>query len=223
MKDELKQSLLFAHLDEAQLERVIKRSVRVRLQEGEGLFEQGDRADRFYLVESGQIKLYRLSPAGNEKIIDIVRPGSTFAEALMFLDSPRYPVGAQALQPAQVISIDAADYADMLRNSVDLCFLLMGEMSQRLRALVREIDDLSLQSATSRVAAYFLAQLPREGDRFELGLAKQVIASRLSVKPETFSRIIKNLHTSGILTVSGARVTVHDREGLRQAAAEFGS
>lgn len=217
LQQELQRSLLFARLEPAQLERVVQHAVRVRLQEGEPLFEQGDPARRFYLLVSGQIKLYRLSPAGNEKVIDIVTPGNTFAEALMFLDRPRYPVGAQALRPTELISIDAGVYAQILRGSVELCFNLLGDMSQRLRGLIREIDELSLHSATGRVASY-LYELAAKGDSFELPVAKQVIASRLSVKPETLSRIIKNLSSDGIITVSGARVTLHDRGALEQAA-----
>lgn len=218
MKEELRQGLLFARLNEDQLERVAKRAVRVRLAEGEALFEQGDPAERFYLVLKGQIKLFRLSPAGNEKVIEIVMPGSTFAEALMFLERPRYPVGAEALQASELISVDARDFADMLKGSVETCFLLLGDMSQRLRGLLREIDELSLHSATCRVAAYLVQQAPEDAGSFELPIAKQVLASRLSVKPETFSRILKNLISDGVITVTGSRVEIHDREALQRAA-----
>lgn len=218
IREQLKQGLLFASLREEQLGRVSKRATRVRLEEGQALFEQGDRADRFYLVLKGQIKLYRLSPAGNEKIIEIVMPGSTFAEALMFLDRPHYPVGAQALQPSEVISVDARDFADMLKESVDTCFLLLGDMSQRLRGLLREIDELSLHSATCRVAAYLVQQVPEGTDSFTLPIAKQVLASRLSVKPETLSRIIKQLSDGGVITVAGSRIEIHDRPALQDAA-----
>jgi CRP-like cAMP-binding protein len=218
MKEFLRQGVLFASLNDAQLDRVARLAVRVRLQDGESLFEQGDPAKRFYLVLGGQVKLYRLSPAGNEKVIEIVMPGSTFAEALMFLERPHYPVGAQALGPAEVISIDAADFADMLKGSVETCFLLLGDMSQRLRGLLREIDELSLHSATCRIAAYLVNQLPDNRDSFELPVPKQVLASRLSVKPETFSRIIKSLSDQSIIKVSGSRIDVLDRDHLQTAA-----
>ena len=218
MIEDLKRCFLFADLREPQLQRIARHAVRVRLGEGDALFEQGDPAERFYLLHSGQIKLFRLSPAGNEKIIDIVTPGSTFAEALMFLERPRYPVGAQALQPSEVISLDAADFAAMLRESVDTCFVMMGSMSQRLRALLHEIDELSLHSATCRVAAYLAEHAPDRGDTFDLPVAKQVLASRLSVKPETFSRIIKNLSDDGVIQVAGSRFTIRDRLALDVAA-----
>ena len=218
MIEELRNCFLFSRLDQSQLERVSRNAVRVRLNEGDALFQQGDLASRFYLTTMGQIKLFRLSAAGNEKVIDIVTPGHTFGEALMFLETPHYPVGAEALQLSEVISIDAVDFADMLKGSVETCFVVMGSMSQRLRGNLREIDELSLHSATCRVAAYMVKQSSPGCDSFEFPVAKQIVASRLSVKPETFSRIIKNLSSSGVIEVVGSRVTIRDREALNVAA-----
>ena len=218
LSTDLKKSFMFAGLTDKQLERVARHAVRIHLAEGEMLFQQNDRAERFYMLLRGQIKLFRLGPSGNEKVIEIVTPCSTFAEALMFLDRPAYPVGAQAIQPADIISIDAADFARMLRESVDTCFMLLGDMSQRLRGLIREIDDLSLSSATCRVAGYLLSKSEPEGRIFDLEVPKQTLASRLSVQPETFSRIVRQLSDQGILAVHGSRVEISDRDRLRQIA-----
>jgi len=95
--DDLLNGPLLRPLSRDQLERIARHAVRFYLGDGESLFQQGDTAERFYLVTKGQIKLYRLSPEGNEKVIEIVTPGQTFAEALMFLNRPHYPVGATAI------------------------------------------------------------------------------------------------------------------------------
>lgn len=218
LEQHLKKHLLFARLTEAQLKRVVQRARILRLDEGQQLFAQSDPADRFFYVISGQIKLSRLSPEGNEKVIDIVTAGNTFAEALMFLEGPAYPVNATALGPTELISIDSHDFANMLRDSIDTCFLMMGDMSQRLRGLIAEIDNLSLQSGTCRVAAYLLKMAPEDAEEFKLDIPKGVMASRLSVKPETFSRILRNLQDSGILSIKGAQVRIHDRDGLEDRA-----
>lgn len=218
LKQHLSRHLLFARLTPAQLDRAAQRARLLRLDEGQPLFAQGDPADRFFYVVSGQIKLSRLSPEGNEKVIDIVSAGNTFAEALMFLEGPAYPVNATALGPSELVSIDSRDFAAMLRDSIDTCFLLMGDMSQRLRGLIAEIDNLSLQSGTCRVASYLLKMAPEDQDEFRLDIPKGVMASRLSVKPETFSRILRNLQDSGILSIKGAQVTIHDRGALEDRA-----
>ena len=194
--------------------------LRLRLDDGEDLFRQGDPALRFYLLLRGHMKLYRLSPEGNEKVIEIVTPGSTFAEALMFLRRPHYPVSATAVGTVDLVSLDAMDFHAMLSGSVETCLLLLGDMSRRLRGLIGEIDDLSLHSATCRVAGYLARRAQQEGNAFDLGVPKQVIASRLSVQPETLSRTLRSLGEAGVIRVEGGRVEVLDRPALEAASGD---
>ena len=207
-------SHLFSGLSDDQLNSVRKHSHITELDEGKSLFCQGDNVISFYLVVSGKMKLFRVSPEGKEKVVDIVSKGETFAEALMFMDQPHYPVNATALTPCMVLGINSRHFKSMLRDSVDTCFLLMGCMSFRLRGLIQEIDTLSLNTGTMRIVSYLLQNAPEDSNEFELDIAKSVIASRLSVKPETFSRILKNLHEQEILTITGRKVTIHDRNAL---------
>jgi CRP-like cAMP-binding protein len=207
-------SHLFSGLSDEQLANVRKHSHVTELDEGKSLFCQGDDVICFYLVLEGKIKLYRVSPEGKEKVVDIVSRGETFAEALMFMDQPHYPVNATALTHCTALGINSRHFKTMLKDSIDTCFLLMGCMSFRLRGLIQEIDTLSLNTGTMRIVAYLLQNAPEDSDVFELEIAKSVIASRLSVKPETFSRILKNLHEQEILTISGRKVIIHDRKAL---------
>ncbi len=223
MIDALREAPLMWGLSDQQLERVAASALRQTLDEGTWLFSQGDPARRFYLVLSGQIRLFRLSPDGAEKVIEIVAPGQTFAEALMFLNAPRYPVCAAALEPAEVIGIHAGDFSAMLRESVDTCFAVLGALSQRLRGLIGEIDNLTLHTAKSRVARYLLAHCPEDRRAFELDVRKGVLASRLSVKPETFSRVVKQLTEDGVISVYGAHITILDRCDLTALADLAGS
>lgn len=218
MIKDLTQALLFSQLSPEQLHRIEQHAHAINLKPGESVFEQGDKAARFYLLLKGHIKLYRLSPAGDEKVIEVVSPISTFAEALMFLNKPFYPVGAQALSATELISIDAYDFAAMLRESVDTCFLMLGGLSQRLRGLIREIDDISLHSATARLAGHLISQKPINTNEFDLNAPKQILASRLSIKPETFSRILRNLTENHYIEIKGNHVHIKNPEGLATLA-----
>ena len=214
IREALKASHLFSELNDEQLERVRRHSHVSDLVEGESLFFQGDNATHFYLVLSGRIKLFLVSPDGKEKVVEIMQQDATFAEALMFMDAAHYPVTATAISPSRVVSVNNREFKSMLRESVDSCFQVMGAMSYRLRGLIREIDALSLDTGTVRTANYLLSQAPPDTNSFQLEIAKSVIASRLSVKPETFSRILKNLHEQEIVTIEGRLVTIHDRAAM---------
>lgn len=221
MHNLLRENFLFSRLDEQQFERVVALSRSRTLADGERLFNAGDHATQFYLVLSGQIKLTRLAPNGNEKVIEIVSAGNTFAEALMFADAPVYPVTATAIEHCELIAFDNKAFIALLRESVDTCFRMMSDMSQRLHRMIKEIDELTLQSAIERVANFLIAKQAAEGENhaeFDLEAPKGIIASRLSVKPETFSRILGTFSSQGLVSVKGSRVAILDAEGLRALA-----
>lgn len=221
----LQDAYLFAQLDEGQLARVHKMSSEIQLEDNQTLFEAGDEARRFFLVQEGQIKLSRLSLNGNEKVIEVVIAGHTFAEALMFSDNPAYPVRASAIGRVRLIAVDSKGFLDLLRESTDTCFRVMGDMSMRLRRMIKEIDDLTLQSATGRVAGYLCGKSMFKGQArvaFDLATPKGVLASRLSVKPETFSRILHNFTDQGLVKVKGGHIEILDVDGLRKHAESSG-
>lgn len=216
IKQNLKRHHLFSELTDSQLDQVAQFSQVQKLIDGQRLFTQADKVTSFYMVISGKIKLFRMSPDGQEKIIEIVKSGEVFAEALMFTNQIGYPVSSAALAETIVISINANNFQEMLRGSTATCLLLLGSMSFQLRKLIKEIDTITLHSGTCRVASYLIQEMSEEQNNFTLDTPKNVIAARLSVKPETFSRIIKNLKNQDILTIEGNSVTVHDIDALKE-------
>lgn len=219
---ELKRCYLFAELDTAQLERVVREVRMLRLDKSEVLFRQGDPAERFFLVRQGQIKLFRLSPEGNEKVIELIQPGQTFAEALMFSAARGYPVHAQAIEPSELYSFDNRGFKAVLRESVDTCFRLMAGMSMRLHQQVNEIDRLTLHSATYRLVSYLLQETTDSAgseQHVDLPTTKSLIASRLSIQPETFSRILSRLSRDGLIDVQGTHIVLRDIPALRRLIA----
>jgi CRP/FNR family transcriptional regulator, dissimilatory nitrate respiration regulator len=215
---ELRRTYLFAGLSEQHLNRIKQTARVIKLGENERLFDHGQHADRFFLVRSGQIKLFRLSVGGVEKVIEIIRPRQTFAEAVMFMEGQNYPVNAEAIEPSEVISFDSKTFLQLLRESSEACFRLMADMSQRLHGRLDEIDHLTLQNATYRLISYLLHQLDEAAQGatdIHLATPKSVIASRLSIQPETFSRILHNLSREKLIKVEGKTIHVHDPKRLR--------
>lgn len=217
--DELRRVYLFDALNEKQLSRVMQTMTTLHLQPKDRLFDFGQPAQRFYLVREGQVKLFRVSADGDEKVLEIVQPGHTFGEAIIFMERHNYPVSAEAIDASELLSFDMGVFADLLKDSVDTCFRLMASMSQRLHARVDEINSITLRNATCRLVEYLLDQLPAgaaEAPSIHLSTPKSVIASRLSIQPETFSRILSRLTRKGLISVEGSNITLHDVAGLRQ-------
>jgi len=220
IETELRRAPLLSGLSDEQLARLVRRAVMVRLDSGQLLFSQDDPAERFYFVRSGCMRLFRLSADGGEKVIELIGRGQTFAEALMFMGTGHYPVCAAALGPAELVAIDAADFAAMLRASPETCFALLASLSRRLRQMIGEIDGLTLHSANVRVARWLLHALPPGREALTLDVRKAVLASRLSIQPETWSRITRRLADDGIIAVDGNRIQLLDRAALARIADE---
>lgn len=217
--EHLKKTLMFSSFDEKQLSRLQEMIHITNLVAGEALFQQGQDFTHFYFVNNGIIKLSRLSESGGEKVIELIRTGQYFAEALAFLKSASYPVMATAVKDSELIAIDAGKYTDLLKNSTDACFSLMADMSQRIHSLVNDIDALTLHSSKSRVADFLIKCIQiKHSKTITLELPKTVIASRLSMKPETFSRALHNLSHEGVITVSNRTVEINNEEILTAIA-----
>lgn len=217
--DALHKVYLFEALTHDQLIEVQNTSRTVSLAAKSTLFEAGQRADRFYLLNKGQIKLFCISADGDEKVLEIVYPMQTFAEAIMFMQKKCYPVSAEAIEDCELYSFDMETFISLLRNSSDTCFNLLAIMSRRLHARVDDINNLTLHNATYRLVVYLLEQLPEDAvplSAIHLSTPKNIIASRLSIQPETFSRTLTRLVKKGLIKVHGNDVTLLDVEGLRQ-------
>ncbi|MEZ5540849.1 MAG: Crp/Fnr family transcriptional regulator [Pseudomonadota bacterium] len=215
----LRRCVLFARLPEDQFDQILDHTRLVILQEGEVLFEQRQPAKDIFLQRSGQVKLALVSPEGHEKVIDLISPGGSFAEALMFAGAPIYPVSATALVSSSVWGVNAATYASILRQSTDACFGVMTQMSRRLHWQIAEIDRLTLHNAAFRLIAYLLDQVPSTDlgtSTIHLDTPKHVIASRLSITPETLSRTFAKLAKEGFLEIQDNAVDIHDIERLRE-------
>jgi CRP/FNR family transcriptional regulator, dissimilatory nitrate respiration regulator len=216
----LRRTYLFAALPAEHLDTLCSTLQELHLATGAGLFQHGQPAERFFYVHDGLIKLFRLSPDGGEKIIELIRPGETFAEAVMFMGSEaRYPVSAAAVSDSHLLSFSQKTFLGLLRASPDSCFGLLASMSRRLHMLVNQIDSLTLQNATYRLVAYLLDQLPSgvyASSEVQLATPKNAIASRLAIQPETLSRILARLRAGGLIDVQGPHITLRDVAALRK-------
>jgi len=147
-------------------------------------------------------------------VIEVITPGNSFAEAVMFMEPAGYPVNASAVSDTRLLAFENRVFLDLLEESPALTRKLLATLSRRLHALLQEIDELSLHNATYRLVTYLLQQ-DRTGGHIDLSVPKQLVASRLSIKPETLSRILARLRERGLVQIDGEHITLLDEPGLR--------
>ena len=208
---------LFAGLGPPQLQRVLTASHVDDYEPGQILFDRGQPAQHFYIVLEGQVNLVLYSKSGEEKIVDILGPGNSFAEAVLFMEGPVYPVSAVSASKSRVARFQNREYLAILKQSPETCLRMLGHLSQRLHLRIREIEYLTLESATHRLVRMIEGRLPPGDDgplEINLPESRQELASRLSMKPETLSRILRHLSDAGAIVVHGRQLQVPDRKRL---------
>lgn len=213
-----------AGLDDDALGRLVDTSVGYRLTEDQFLFNQDTPASRFFVVVEGTLKLYRVSPAGDEKIIGRAEAGDSFAEGVVFMDSPHYPVHAQAIEASRVLGLSRDIYRAQLMTSPETCLAVMGQLTGRITRLLDEIESVTLSRGRDRVIRFLLGLLPgsetsENTTTIRLPARKNTIAAQLSIRPETLSRILAALVRDGLIqrTADPGSLHIPDPEILRRA------
>jgi CRP/FNR family transcriptional regulator, dissimilatory nitrate respiration regulator len=210
---------LFQEMNAAELERLAQGCTLRRLARGDMVFRVGEPCDAFHVTVTGQVKLFALSPAGAEKVIEIVGPGQSFAEALMFTSRP-YIVNAQALTDSLVLSIGKAAVVAEIEHDPRFAMRMLAGISRRLHGLVHDVQSYALHSGLQRVIGYLLRDQSAEdccsGDvvTVSLPVSKATIASRLSLTPEYFSRVLHELEAAGLVRIDKRDVIILDVQRL---------
>ena len=210
---------LFKEIAPEEIERIALGTRVLHVERGETLFQRGDPCDGFYLVLYGQVKLAFASPQGAEKVVEIVGPGMSFGEAVMFLENP-YPVYAQTLVDSMLLHVHKNVVFEELERNAQFARRMLGGLSRRLHGLVSDVEAYTLRSGAQRVIGYLLRDIQlkepgaNEGE-ITLPIGKGVIASRLNLTAQHFSRILQELTARGLIEVKGRTVKITDIEQLQ--------
>ena len=210
---------LFTDLDRPELERLALGCQLRRLSRGDSVFRVGEPCEEFHVTVTGQVKLFAISPAGQEKVIELVGPGNSFAEALMFTGKP-YIVNAQALTDTLLLTVKKEAVVGEIERDPRFAMRMLAGISRRLHGLVHDVEAYALHSGVQRVIGYLLRDQQVEdcatGEvvTVSLPVSKATIASRLSLTPEYFSRVLHELEAAGMVRIDKRDVHILDPKRL---------
>lgn len=210
---------LFSDLSPAEIARLATGCQLRRYARGEMVFRIGEPCESFQVVVVGQVKLFVLSPTGHEKVIELIAPGHSFAEALMFLRKPCL-VNAQVLADSLLLSVQRQAVLDELERDSRFALRMLAGLSRRLHGLVHDVQAAALQSGVQRVVGYLLRDPPtHDGSGSDvltvsLPVSKATVASRLSLTPEYFSRVLRELEEAQLIEVDKRDIRILDVQRL---------
>jgi CRP-like cAMP-binding protein len=211
---------VFRGLRAETVEHIIAPATATMLRPHDWLTRQEDPATAFFIVIDGWLKLYRSAPSGEETVINMLRKGDSYAEAVA-LTGNRYLASAEAVTDARVARIPADHLVRCIRQHPEIALAMIASTSQRLDNLIQQIEQLKAQSGLQRVAEFIssMCAVQHGSTVIVLPYDKVIIASRLGLTPEYLSRAFARLRTLGVV-VNASRVMVQDVGRLRQLAGE---
>jgi CRP/FNR family transcriptional regulator, dissimilatory nitrate respiration regulator len=212
----LRKSRMFSDLSPADIEAIADGCTVRTLAKDETLFREGEKADGFYVAQTGRISIYRLTPDGREQIICVFQPPESFAEVVMSTVET-YPANAMALEPSQVIVIHKKHFRELVCQKPELALHMLASMSLHLKHLVQTIHDMKGKQIEGRLAEWLLQHSPdSDGAKsFTLPVSKKNLAAQLGVTSETFSRTLARFRREGLIEVAGPQLQLINRPGLR--------
>jgi CRP/FNR family transcriptional regulator len=190
---------------------------------GQIIFSEGDDGNGFYVVASGRVKIFKLSPEGKEQILHIFGPGDPFGEVAVFAGQ-QFPANAEAMESSRIFFFSRESFSDLIKDNPSLALNMLAILSKRLRRFANLIEDLSLKEVPGRLAAHllYLSGQSEGSEQLELNITKTQLASLLGTIPETLSRILGKMAKQGLIESDGRRIKILDREALEELAESGG-
>jgi len=210
---------LFGGLNRLQLAQFQDIALEKSFGRGESIFSEGDDGTGFYVILTGTVKIFKVSPDGKEHILHIYSSGQTFGEVPVFAGE-QFPANAEALHESRVLFFPRSAFVALLEKNPALSLKLLADLSLKLRQFTVQIENLSLKEIPARLATYllYLAEEQGRADQVTLRISKGQLASLLGTIPETLSRIFAKLSSQQLIQVEGRNIALLDVEGLTDLA-----
>ena len=216
MRKFLFNTFLFTSFTEKEIDLLLASTSLKKVGRGEQIFSEGIDATAFFIVVSGKVKIYKLSPDGKEYTLHIHGPGDLVAEAAIF-DSMVYPASCLALEDTTLMRVSREGFLNLIRAHPELSLKMMSGYSKRLRQFVAKIEELSLKDIKSRLAGYLIENSSVENGVAvcHLSYSKKELSSLLGTIPETLSRALAFLKQKKLIIEKDNTIIIPDPEKLK--------
>jgi CRP-like cAMP-binding protein len=192
---------LFGNLPSDQIRLYLADTAVQRFARSAILFVQHQPATRFFIVLSGWVKIFRDTIDGHESVIGVFGRGESFAEAAVARIG-EYPVTAAVIEDARLLTVPASGFMRHVRGNAQLATNLAASIASHLSGLVQHVEQLTARSSAERLAGFLVQLCPEGSDAAVVRFPhdKSLIAARLGMQPETFSRSLAKLRQHGVDT-----------------------
>jgi CRP/FNR family cyclic AMP-dependent transcriptional regulator len=219
--DTLSKVAIFSALNDVELSLLAQRAVARHYPQGSSVFTEGDQCTGLYVVQSGQIRIFKSSASGREQVLGIEGPGGSVAELPVF-DGGNYPASVSAITPTTLLFLSRHDFQAVCLAHPEVALKVLRVVGARLRRLVGIIEELSFTTVRHRLAA-FLLRLSRSdgcgvdgGIQVTLPASNQELAAQIGTVRELVSRNLSRFQSEGLIRMDGRQVVLLDVNALEE-------
>lgn len=209
---------LLADLGDDAISHLASRTAEIVLPENSVIFRQGDTPVGLYFVMSGQVKLSLHTERGDDKVFELIGQGGSFGAVPVFL-GVAHSLTAETIAESRLVQLAKSAVLAELERNPHFTNQMLREICRRLQQRTRDFENCMLLNGARRVANFLLGQLPSGTNggsaAVTLPAKKGIIASRLNLTHEHFSRILHEIQAAGLIEVRGREIRMIDVGRLR--------
>lgn len=209
---------IFNHLDAESMALIGKQTQHRHFAKGEFIYQAQDRDNTLYIVHRGSVRIFRLSEAGREQLVRILKPGDFTGEWTIFNENAVHEDFAQAMMETEVCCLHQDDVEALLNEHPSIAIKLLQQISGRLAQSERQTTQVATEQVGSRIALFLADQVSSEmgaAPVITLPMARKDIASYLGTTPETVSRKFRQLEEEGLIQqLSQKQIKINDVDNL---------
>jgi CRP-like cAMP-binding protein len=213
---------LFQELDSERITRLARSALETALPLGSIVFRQGDVPSGFYIVARGLVKLSLQTARGDEKVIELLGCGMSFGAVPLFLGE-QHSLTAETIADSVLVHMGKNAVLEELERNSRFASRMLRDVCHRLQQRTRDFENCVALNGTQRVTTYLLSQIPHgvngKSIAVMLPAKKGIIASRLNLTHEHFSRILHEIQAARLIEVRGREIQVFNVARLRAYAA----
>lgn len=215
----LRQVEIFQDLTETQIYEV-ERNARISAAgQGRILYQPDEKPEALFLLKTGQVQIYRISPDGKRFVISNIAPGMFFGE-MALLGQSVYDSFAETLEDSTLCVIGRRDLEYLIGRYPTVGVRIMQALADRLSEAEGQLEDLALKSLTSRLATLIL-RLTSEANARVTGLTHNDLAERVGTSRETATQALNELKGAGLIAIGRKRIDVLNRPALQDVAEAY--
>lgn len=212
LREALGETILFAELDDEQLDRIAAAGAVQSRQRGVVLFEEGAEPGEFYLVLSGRVAIAQESDDGRESLLAVLGPGELFGE-MGFLDGYNRSAQARALEESTVLMVPYTELRLLYENNPAALWSAVQLLARRLRTMDRALSDTVFLDVMGRTAKRLLG-MAGDRDEFEMPLTQEELASMVGASRERVNKAIHAFVRLGWITHDQRHYKITNRRNL---------